>query len=284
MIYALLTGIDKYQLPGSDLNGCVNDAYLLKDTLLNICHVDDVEIFVNEEVTSSTLPQILRRNFAKLKKDDEFIWCHSGHGTFVPDYSGDEADKYDEALVLYDSIWGNMFTDDQMYSIFFDFPKFAYYTLLLDSCFSGGLNRDINKTSELPPRFLPPPEHVVKRIKTTAKKRKIGERVFPTGVLITASAEKEYSNEMYFGGKTYGVFSRAVAKELEYREGKLTNYDLWKNTTMRVLNNMVIQHPQIFGSAEMQAHYFLANSVPVSIPPKQSLLKKIVNWIKNLFS
>ncbi|MBT9164875.1 MAG: hypothetical protein DDT23_00886 [candidate division WS2 bacterium] len=54
---ALLVGINKYKIPGSDLNGCVNDVTNVRDILLKYFGftTKDIRVLVDERATIRNL-------------------------------------------------------------------------------------------------------------------------------------------------------------------------------------------------------------------------------------
>jgi hypothetical protein len=69
----------------------------------------------------------------------EYVWIHySGHGSYVRDTSGDEADGKDECLVPLDFQTAGMITDDTITSLLGRFArKTTKVVCVMDSCHSG---------------------------------------------------------------------------------------------------------------------------------------------------
>jgi hypothetical protein len=72
---------------------------------------------------------------------DRVIITFSGHGTFVPDDSGDEADKADEAWCPYDVTSKGAIKDDEIAAVFRTAPKGVRIVMISDSCHSGTMAR-----------------------------------------------------------------------------------------------------------------------------------------------
>src|SRR5688572_7253683 len=92
---ALCVGINAYG-NNSDLAGCINDARDWHQALS--ARGFTVTTLTDAQATKAAI----LGEFARLMRDaatgDTVVIQYSGHGTFVPDVSGDEPDRYDEAL------------------------------------------------------------------------------------------------------------------------------------------------------------------------------------------
>ncbi len=100
-------------------------------------------VLLTKKGTRAATLAALRSAAKQLKAGDLFFMSYSGHGGQVGDVNGDEADRKDETLCLYDG----QLIDDELY---FELSKFAAGVRILvlsDSCHSGTVTRD----------FPPPP-------------------------------------------------------------------------------------------------------------------------------
>ena len=90
---ALLVGVNKYKIPGSDLNGCVNDVTNIRDILLKYFgfDVNDIRVLIDDSATKENIMNRLRWLVADIKSGDRLPkginlevlldCCHSGTGT-----------------------------------------------------------------------------------------------------------------------------------------------------------------------------------------------------------
>jgi hypothetical protein len=127
--YGLLAAINQYpDLPGGrscNLVACINDANAIKDWLVGEQGFSDREIkrLYNKNATTGKIMGAIDELVRKVRPGDVVVIYFSGHGTRLPDESGDETDSLDEALVTYDMVQdmaagrhepGNWLTDDVM--------------------------------------------------------------------------------------------------------------------------------------------------------------------------
>jgi hypothetical protein len=76
-----------------------------------------------------------------LRRGQTGVITYSGHGTWVPDLDGDEADRRDEAICPVDLWDTGVVTDDRLYEIFSERAYGAKLIFISDSCHSGSVNR-----------------------------------------------------------------------------------------------------------------------------------------------
>src|SRR5206468_3948598 len=76
---------------------------------------------------------------------DVLVWQYSGHGTQVPDLNGDEADGdspgQDEAICPVDLQTGRFFVDDEVAEVIAQLQPGVSFTMFIDCCHSGTINR-----------------------------------------------------------------------------------------------------------------------------------------------
>ncbi|HET7220450.1 MAG TPA: caspase family protein [Vicinamibacterales bacterium] len=138
---ALCVGIDQYS--SKPLSGCVADARLWARTLRGLGF--DADLLLNRDATYANISAQLDNLVASSRAGDVIVWQYSGHGTQVPDVNGDEKDGdspgKDEAICPVDMNTGRMFTDDEIAALIYRLPAGVSFTLLMDCCHSGTLNR-----------------------------------------------------------------------------------------------------------------------------------------------
>lgn len=145
---AYVIGIN-YTGTDSQLNGCINDSYNLRQFLIDNKYVatDNIHM-LNDNMTGNLYPS--RNNiltlFANLVKvttanpDKKYLIfiSYSGHGTYVTDTNGDESDRRDEALCPIDFDTNGLIIDDEIKLQFINkLPSNVRLVMLIDSCHSG---------------------------------------------------------------------------------------------------------------------------------------------------
>src|SRR5687768_14883727 len=97
---ALCVGINDYPGTGSDLRGCVNDAADWSSELDRRGY--QVESLLNKTATRVKILAALEHLISSSSSGDSLVFMFSGHGSWLPDDSGDEVDSRDEMLCPYD--------------------------------------------------------------------------------------------------------------------------------------------------------------------------------------
>lgn len=131
---ALVIGIN--YSGANQLRGCVNDAEdveklltsefgLKKDRLIRLRDKD------------ATRKAIIDNIIKLAQQPTDYVhFVYSGHGTYVPDTSGEETDKQDEALVPWDYTKG-LILDDELWQLWRLFPPTTTIFLHVDACHSA---------------------------------------------------------------------------------------------------------------------------------------------------
>lgn len=140
---ALLVGVNKYKIPGSDLSGCLNDVQDVGRLLMDLYgfKAADIVSLRDAEATTKRMRTELTNLTKKAKAGDSLVFLFSGHGSNVPDKNGDEADGRDEILCAHDLNWSDPILDDWLRRVFNTLPKGANLTVLFDCCHSGTATR-----------------------------------------------------------------------------------------------------------------------------------------------
>jgi metacaspase-1 len=112
---ALLVGVNKYKMAGSDLSGCVNDVTNMRDILLKYFGftTKDIRLLVDERATKKNIIDGLKWLVDKAKSNNRLLFHFSGHGSQIVDSDGDELkDKKDEIICPHDMDWDGTFISD----------------------------------------------------------------------------------------------------------------------------------------------------------------------------
>lgn len=259
--YALCIGINKYG-GGSDLAGCVNDAYDWADAFRQ--QGASVSTLLDGQATQQAMLDAMLAVTMRVKRGQTAVIQYSGHGTWVPDLDGDEADKRDEALVPVDYRSAGVITDDRLFTIFGNRAWSARVVFISDSCYSGTVNRlvDLEQAGgerRARPRFLPPGEFLTGPALERAER--IGEskdnRPRTSALLLAGCRDDQVSYDAWFpdaGGKwrANGAFTWAALRA-RGGLGPRSSYKTWLAGIRELLAGTEYnQEPQLAGSASQK--------------------------------
>jgi hypothetical protein len=134
---ALCVGIDSYR--DSPLAGCVRDATIWASALENLGF--DVTTVLNGDGTRQRVLDALQALVVGSRSGEVLVFQYAGHGTQAVDLTGDESDRYDEALVPVDYHTGALLLDDDLADVYRRLPLGVVLTLFMDCCHSGTNSR-----------------------------------------------------------------------------------------------------------------------------------------------
>ncbi|CAK9078780.1 Metacaspase-6 (AtMC6) (Metacaspase 2c) (AtMCP2c) (Metacaspase-5) [Durusdinium trenchii] len=156
---ALLVGIDDYAEPRYQLQGAVNDVFLMSSVLQEKGYApDDIRLLVNHRATAAAIRERLEWLFHDAQNGDEIVFHFSGHGVALPGYNAQTVvDRIYECLVPYDfdGSLESAVTDEDIHSMYVHLPYETNVTLILDCCHAGGQAR-----AGMAVRGIEPPEDV----------------------------------------------------------------------------------------------------------------------------
>ena len=272
---ALLIGINRYQIPGADLRGCVNDVKNIRAALLKYFafRSGDIRVLTDLGATKSAMQSAIKALVSSGKAGDVLYLHYSGHGSNVPDKNGDEADHRDEILCPSDLDWKDPLTDDWLRTAFNKLKARVNLTVVMDCCHSGTNTRAIlPPDAPIVPRYLPNPWDLMAEEsrrtlrgsfrgngKRAARKRSdiveadIGEMLF-AGCRSTQTSADAYIGRTYNGALTYSLVAA-----LQAARGKLTNRELHAATLQRLKAGDFDQVPQLEGRRSAFDRPFLAS-------------------------
>ncbi len=274
---AVLIGINKYQIPGSDLNGCVNDVKNLSGALKTYYGFEDKDIMTltDAQATKKAMQAAITKLIAGGKQGDVLLLHYSGHGANVPDDNGDEADHRDEILCPTNLDWNDPLRDDWLRKTFDKLRKGVSLTVIMDCCHSGTNTRAIT-----PPdaprreRFLPCPLDLMAtesgRKLRGALRGKLGKA--PRGrkrksdivhadiqeMLITGCRDTQTSADARIDGVYNGALTYYLVESIKEAAGKLTYRELHQRTIAKLKQNDYDQVPQLEGQRTSFDHQFLS--------------------------
>jgi len=132
---AVVVGINDYQGDLNDLPSCVNDATAIKDMLSKKFNFTDIVLLTDQQATIKNVSSAIKNSFSNAADDDRLVLYFSGHGTTEA-----KNGVIEECLVLYDGFYH----DDDLVKASNNLPAGAL-TVILDSCFSGGMEKNLFK-------------------------------------------------------------------------------------------------------------------------------------------
>lgn len=271
MRYALLVGINKYKEPGSDLSGCVNDVEDMYDYLTVHGGFDEhkVEVLTDHDATQESMIDGLKWLMEAGQKDAgaELVFHYSGHGSQVKAKAGDgEPDGLTEILCPYDidDHWDDPLSDDVLRDIFKAKPKTANLTVILDSCFSGGMSRMSKNHEKSRYRQAPgvdiPHQHKLPTNRIGLKQTPDGnESMSMNHILMSACRENQTAADAYIDGKYNGAWTYGLTKGLGVVITPAVR-DIFYAATLTIKSDYE-QRPQLYGKTSLKNRLFLGGAV-----------------------
>lgn len=139
---ALCVGINHY--PTAPLNGCVADVKAWASMFRSLGFEEPI-LLLDARATRAAIIESLTSLVTSSRPGDVIVFQYSGHGTTVPDVSGDEqggdTSDTDEAICPYDFAEGRLLIDDDIGAIFNGLPSGVNLTCFMDCCHSGTISR-----------------------------------------------------------------------------------------------------------------------------------------------
>ena len=274
---AVLIGINKYQIPGSDLSGCVNDVKNLSSVLTTYYGFarKDITILTDLQATKKAMESAIQKLIKSGKKGDVLLLHYSGHGSNVPDNDGDEADHRDEILCPTDLDWKDPFSDDWLRKTFNTLRKDVSLTVIMDCCHSGSITRmPPQADAPIKPRFLPCPLDLMavesgRKLRGTVRgqvgkasrasmRRNDIVNVDIGELLITGCRDTQTSADAHIGGAYNGALTYYLVESIREAEGKLTYRELHQRTSAKLKQNDFDQIPQLEGQRTAFDRLFLS--------------------------
>ena len=261
---AVLIGINRYQIPGSDLRGCVNDVKNLERALTTYYgfSVQDITTLTDLQATTKAMQSAIKKLITGGKKGDVLLLHYSGHGANVPDDNGDEADHRDEILCPTDLDWNDPLRDDWLRKTFNKLRAGVNLTVIMDCCHSGSNTRAFTPPdAPIKERFLPCPLDLMatesgRKLRGTLR-GKLGKA--PRGrkrkgdivhadiqeMLITGCRDTQTSADAHIGGSFNGALTYYLVESITEAKGNLTYRELHQRATAKLKSNQYDQVPQL---------------------------------------
>lgn len=263
---AVLIGINKYQVPGADLQGCVNDVKNLRGALTMYYGFagKDITTITDAQATKKAMERAIKKLIASGKKGDVLLLHYSGHGSNVPDDNGDEADHRDEILCPTDLDWKDPFRDDWLRKTLGKLRSGVNLTVIMDCCHSGTITR-VMYPFDAPrrQRYLPCPLDLMAtesgrklrgtirgQLSKTPRGRKRKNDIVDVDIkelLITGCRDTQTSADADIGGTYNGALTYYLVESIKEAEGKLTYRELHQRTVAKLKQEDFDQIPQLEG-------------------------------------
>lgn len=253
---SLHIGINDYPGTGMDLSGCVNDAIDWQKSLFARGFADQI-MLVDSAATKKGMMDALAKIVQQTGSNDISIITNSGHGTWVPDRDGDEADGRDECLCPWDiGTVGAVITDDELFEIFSARKHGARIIFISDSCHSGSVSRACTMVPGIEGdgwkfqrmRFLAPEIHLPKdmveaarRVEKSAAKSKIRAAT----VLFSGCKDNEYSYDAWFNQRANGAFTYVALQALKQMTDENSYWDYYLKIRAYLPHVQYPQTPQL---------------------------------------
>ena len=274
---AVLIGINRYQIPGADLRGCVNDVKNLAQALTTHYgfSAQDITSLTDLQATKKAMQSAIQKLVASGKKGDVLLLHYSGHGSNVPDDNGDEADHRDEILCPTNLDWNDPLRDDWLRKTFNKLRAGVNLTVIMDCCHSGSNTRAFTPPdAPIKERFLPCPLDLIaaesgRKLRGTlrgqlgkaprGRKRK-GDIVHADieEMLITGCRDTQTSADAHIGGSFNGALTYYLVESMKEANGNLTYRELHQRATAKLKNNQYDQVPQLEGQRTSFDRMFLS--------------------------
>lgn len=138
---ALLFGLNYQHTQNAKLNGCINDVRNMSQHLTSLgipckTYTDDTDLYSTS--AQGIVQRLYEAAIDTYRNNLDFLWIHySGHGAYVRDTSGDEADGQDECLIPSDFQRSGVVLDDVLQNIFNQMNPRTRVVCIFDCCHSG---------------------------------------------------------------------------------------------------------------------------------------------------
>ncbi|CAI8847666.1 MULTISPECIES: caspase family protein [Chryseobacterium] len=252
---ALIVGINDYApigYGGPDLNGCVNDARDMANTLV-ICGFSPakIKILTNQNATRANILNYLKSMISTSVKGDSLVFYYSGHGTRVANIGSDlELDGLDEAICPHDYANNGVIRDDDFKTVLSKLKAGVNMEVIFDCCYSGtgtrkmdlGLEADLlNETARYIPPMLEDEFYLtyaseMETSKSSKKSTVLTKALVPVAgmnhTLWAAAKDNQVSMEGNISGQIRGYFTYHFCKILRATNGNIVRKTLDKQVAI----------------------------------------------------
>ena len=246
---ALLIGIN-YNGTDAQLNGCINDIKNINTVLTSNCAYQPSNIRVLTEVsgvapTRANIESNIRWLVDNCLPGDTLFFYYSGHGAFIKDNNGDEADGNDEVIVPLDYQTKGVITDDWLFSNMVEkIPTNVTLWAFTDCCHSGtmiDLKYNYRSMCELKSGQLRngmtynPNDWTDKFAFSMERSRDVAGNVY----LFSGCQEAEKSADAFIARQHQGAFSFCLLELIQSNLTKMSDGTMRFNTGRIKLRNIL---------------------------------------------
>lgn len=273
---ALIIGIDEYANfeEKYQLKGCVNDAILIRDVLVNQFNFEESEItdLHNKAASRDGILVAMEQLVERAEKDDIIVFHFSGHGSQRESADLEEGTGMDSTIVPHDSGCEDPFpnlgiADNEINEWLGRLSeKTSYITLIFDCCHSGTMTRDVfgARTRSVPADTRSLSDMGLEKRKSGPKGAVQTRNVGPSGWLTLSDSyvvmsgcrdnelASEYHHEDGDGYVTTGALTYFLTKALRQAQPGTTYRDVFELARQSVISEISGQHPQIEGTQDRE--------------------------------
>lgn len=267
-LYALVIGIDRYSTL-SNLKGATNDAKDVAQTLKAI-GAREVTLIIDENATREVIFSEWRALTERAGKEDTLIFHYAGHGARLPAIlDGHEA--FDNMFLLagfsetgpgvnerlVDNEIGHLLAEETEATVVF----------VADSCFAGGMTRDIDPNLPANSRVAeialdPGEDRVSQRVRTLGE---VDEKSLERVVWLYAQDQNKVTQEYRIKDQVRGALSYAFSRALEGAADRDKNAVLSTAELKRYINRTVKRYSERRQRPEVNAG---SRELSIPIPTK----------------
>lgn len=238
-----------------DLAGCINDARDWQVLLeARGYHVDALH---DGDATRARIVDALTSIVTSATDQDSVVFMFAGHGSWLPDASGDEPDERDEMMCPVDVMQERYLLDDDLNRIFSMKREGVRLYVIADCCHSGSVVRYAPPGgTPMKARFLPPyvfargNQRFERAIDRAARAPAPTKQSYPA-LLFSGCQDSEFSYDASFSTRPNGVFTRTAIDVLQ--DSRITSPRAFHDAVRKLLPSKSFpQTPQLFGSKAAQ--------------------------------
>jgi len=269
---ALIIGINEYAHfeEKYQLKGCVNDAILIKDVLVNQFKFEASEIteLHNQAASRDGILAAMEGLVERTEKDDIVVFHYSGHGSQRESADLEEGTGMDSTIVPHDSGYQDPYpnlgiADNEINEWLGRLSeKTRYITLIFDCCHSGTMTRDVfgARTRSVPADTRSLTDMGIEPRQPAPKGAVQTRNVGPSGwltlsdsyVVMSGCRDNEQASEYHHEDGdghvvTTGALTYFLTNALRQAQPGTTYRDVFELARQHVINEISAQHPQIEG-------------------------------------
>jgi hypothetical protein len=225
----------------------------------------EVSYLADQQATRAALVTALQDLVGSLGAGDVSVFQYAGHGSQVPDDSGDETDAFDEVIVPVDYHSGALLLDDDLAEIVSRVPPGARLVLFMDCCHSGTNSRfappmRAAQTSDERVRYLPLSAEVqaaflARGDGARARLRTAKEKAVAGVIHFAACQDDEYAWE----SQGQGDFTAAAAPLLAAAVARGDSGETFLRAVRATVAGRGRQHPQLMPTVDgLERHPLLS--------------------------